>query len=157
MSVGYDELCQRNISFATAIKSVAPTAQVTGFVSYGYNGYVTLQDAPDRSGKGEFIDYYLTRLAAAETTAGKRLVDYLDLHWYPEAMGDGRRITDTGTTPGEVDARLQAPRSLWDETYTENSWIVGFLGKARFFGLPFLGRHVLDRHKHRLHRRHMHG
>jgi len=26
-------------------------------------------------------------------------------------------------TAGEVEARLQAPRSLWDETYIETSWI----------------------------------
>lgn len=137
-NIGYDELCQRNISFAMAIKAVAPTAQVTGFVSYGYNGYVTLQNAPDRSGKGEFIDYYLTKLAAAEASAGKRIVDYLDLHWYPEAMGDGHRITDTGATAGEVEARMQAPRSLWDDSYLESSWIVGYLGNKAIRLLPWL-------------------
>lgn len=137
-AVGYDELCQRNVTFATAIKSVAPNAKVTGFVSYGYNGYITLQDASDRSGKGEFIDYYLSRMKAAEATAGKRLVDYLDLHWYPEAVGDGRRITDANTTAGEVEARVQAPRSLWDDTYIESSWITGFLGNKSVNLLPWL-------------------
>lgn len=137
-AVGYDELCQRNVSFATAVKAVVPDAKVTGFVSYGFNGYVSLQDAPDRGGKGEFIDYYLSRMAAAEQAAGKRLVDYLDLHWYPEAMGDGRRITDTGVTAGEVEARVQAPRSLWDDTYVENSWITGYLGNKPVNLLPWL-------------------
>ena len=122
-AVGYDELVQRSTTFAKAIKAVAPTSSVLGFVSYGYSGYTTLQSAPDRAGKGEFIDYFLGKMKAAEASAGKRLVDYLDLHWYPEARGGGARITDAGTGAAEVDARVQAPRSLWDETYTEDSWI----------------------------------
>ena len=51
--VGYDELVDRNIEYARAIKSQWSNAKVTGFVSYGFNGYVNLQDAPDRAGKGE--------------------------------------------------------------------------------------------------------
>jgi hypothetical protein len=47
----------------------------------------------------------------------------LDLHWYPEATGNGERITGTGTSAAVVEARVQAPRSLWDPTYTEASWI----------------------------------
>jgi len=138
-SVGYDELCQRSITYATAIKAVKPDAKVTGFVSYGYNGYVSLQNAPDRSGKGEFIDYYLTKIAEAERSAGKRLIDYLDLHWYPEATGDGHRIIDTGITDGEVEARVQAPRSLWDDTYIESSWIAqNYLGNKPIRLLPWL-------------------
>ena len=39
---------------------------------------------------------------------GPRLLDVLDVHWYPE------------TPP---DARLQAPRSLWDPTFDEHTWV----------------------------------
>jgi len=59
-------------------------------------------------------------MKSAEQAAGKRL---LDVHGYPEAEGDGHRIVDDGGTAGEVAAREQAPRSLWDPTYTETSWI----------------------------------
>ena len=62
-------------------------------------------------------------MSAAATVAGKRLVDYLDVHWYPEATGGGIRITDNGTGAAEVAAREQAPRSLWDPSYVETSWI----------------------------------
>jgi hypothetical protein len=31
-------------------------------------------------------------------------------------------------TPAQVQAIVQSPRSLWDPTYSENSWIVGELG-----------------------------
>lgn len=124
--VGYAELVDRNVEFAAAVKSVAPNAWVTGFVSYGYAGYVTLQDAPDQ--QGEFIAYYLAAMAEAEQSEGMRLVDVLDLHWYPEASGDGERITGESVTPGSVEARVQAPRSLWDPSYVEVSWIADFVG-----------------------------
>jgi hypothetical protein len=124
--VGYVELVDKNVEFAAAVKSVAPNAWVTGFVSYGYAGYVTLQDAPDQ--QGEFISYYLAAMAEAEQSEGMRLVDVLDLHWYPEASGDGERITGESVTPGSVEARVQAPRSLWDPSYVETSWIADFVG-----------------------------
>lgn len=121
--VRYDELLSRTLAAATAIKNVAPKARVLGPVSYGWNGYTTLQDAPDASVHGDFLDWYLRALRAADTVAGRRLVDVLDLHWYPEASGGGERIIGTGTSPAVVAARLQAPRSLWDPSYTETSWI----------------------------------
>jgi len=123
MPVGYDELAMRNVTYATMVKTVWPAAKVTGFVSYGWNGYVTLQNTPDAAGKGEAIDYYLDKMKAAETAAGKRVVDYLDLHWYPEAKGGETRITAADTSAAVVTARVQAPRSLWDPTYREVSWI----------------------------------
>ena len=129
--VGYAELLTRTLTYATMVKRVAPTLPVAGFVSYGYAGYVDLQSAPDAAGKGDFIEYFLTQVHAAEVTAGHRLVDYLDLHWYPEAKGPAGRITGTNTSPGEVTARVQAPRSLWDPTYdTEDSWVATSVGGA---------------------------
>lgn len=122
-AVSYAELVSRNIDYAAGIKAVAPTAKVSGPVNYGFYGFETLQGAPDAGAHGNFVEYWLDQMEAAETTHGRRLVDYLDLHWYPEAYGDGVRITGTQTTAGVVAARVQAPRSLWDPTYVENSWI----------------------------------
>jgi hypothetical protein len=126
--VTYAELIERNARFATAIKDTWPEAKTLGFVSYGWGGYVDLQSAPDA--KGDFINYYLDQMRSQESTAGRRLVDYLDLHWYPEARGGadpdangGIRVTEQDTSAVVVEARLQAPRSLWDASYVENSWI----------------------------------
>jgi len=124
MPVTYDELCMRNATYGAMVKNIWPEAKVTGFVSYGYSGYVSLQSAPDAAGKGDFIEYYLDQMKAAETTAGHRVVDYLDLHWYPEATGGKTRITMMDSTDAVVAARVQAPRSLWDPSYKETSWIV---------------------------------
>jgi hypothetical protein len=74
-------------------------------------------------------------MQAAEVGGGKRLIDYLDLHWYPEATGIGAggapvRVVFSGPddSPGVVEARVQAPRSLWDPTYREQSWVAGLAG-----------------------------
>ena len=124
----YQELLQRTVDYASAIKAVAPGTLVFGPASYGWQGYVRLQDAPDANGR-DFLDFYLSGMREAERTAGRRLLDVLDLHWYPEARGAGKRVTEGGSEPGLVAARVQAPRSLWDPTYREDSWIAGSLGQ----------------------------
>jgi hypothetical protein len=129
--VGAQELVDRSVALSKAVKAVDPAAEIFGPASYGFYGYYALQDAPDwASLKGNYswyLDYYLDKMKQASTTAGKRLLDVLDVHWYPEATGGGTRITFNGT--GSLDtqkARVQAPRSLWDSTYHETSWIADY-------------------------------
>ncbi len=46
------------------------------------------------------------------------------MHWYPEASANGKRIVfSQGAADETAEARVQAPRSLWDPDYTESSWI----------------------------------
>ncbi len=136
--VSFRELWDRNRRYATAVKRAWPNAPVLGVVSYGFHGFVTLQDAPDREGR-EFLDWYLEQAKAAHDASGQRLIDYLDLHWYPEARGGGRRIIEASNEPAVVQARIQAPRSLWDDRYLEDSWI----GEVR--GKPINLLHWLER------------
>jgi hypothetical protein len=125
--VTYAELWERNHRFAKAIKAAWPKAAVTGVVSYGYTGYVSLQNAPDAAGR-DFLEWYLDQAKAAEADDGMRVIDYLDLHWYPEARGAAKRIIEAGDEPDLRAAREQAPRSLWDASYTEDSWIISATG-----------------------------
>jgi hypothetical protein len=118
----YAEAVQRTEEWAAAIKAVAPGALVFGPVSYGWQGFVRLQDAPDHGGR-DFLDFYLDAMRDAEGRARRRLLDVLDLHWYPEAKGGGVRITEANNGAEVAAARVQAPRSLWDPAYAENSWI----------------------------------
>jgi len=76
-------------------------------------------------------------MKSLEAKHHRRLVHALDLHWYPEARG-AKRITDPDNTPKTVDARLQAPRSLWDPTYVEKSWIAADLGEKPIRLIPWV-------------------
>jgi hypothetical protein len=118
----YAEIVQKTIEYAGAIKDVKRDALIFAPANYGWNGYRTLQIAPDANGR-DFHQFYLAEMKKAEETSGRRLLDVLDVHWYPEATGDGVRVTGAQTSPGVVDARIQSPRSLWDPTYVETSWI----------------------------------
>jgi hypothetical protein len=118
----YAELIAKTIAYATAIKRVQPNASIFGPANYGWNGYVTLQNAPDAGGR-DFQVVYLQAMAAAEKQAGRRLLDAMDVHWYPDVRVRKIRITDRDSSPEVAAARVQAPRSLWDPTYIETSWI----------------------------------
>jgi len=124
------EYKDKSVAISLAVKNVDPNARMLGPVSYGFNGYLTFQNAPDwtpplSTGYGWFLDYYLDKMKANSVVAGKRLLDALDVHWYPEAQdGAGNRITDNSiNTAAMYSARMQAPRSLWDYDYHEISWI----------------------------------
>jgi hypothetical protein len=134
-AVTYAELVQRNVTYATAIKRVAPSSLVLGPVNYGFNGFETLQNAPDAGGRN-FLDFYLDQMRAADASAGRRLVDVLDLHWYPEARGGGQRIVGGDNSAAVVSARVQAPRSLYDPGYVEDSWITNDYGYGAINLIP---------------------
>ena len=81
----------------------------------------------DREAHGgvPFIEYYLQQMAAAQTTYGVRLLDYLDLHTYfaadyPASSGNSVAFTTAGDT-GAQQARLNSTRAFWDTTYTDAS------------------------------------
>jgi hypothetical protein len=140
----YDEVTNGGIGTALAIKTVDPTAQVSGPVmDYWWDYFYSKEDVEDGwSGGGcgqpwskpldreahggvPFIEYYLQQMAAAQTTYGVRLLDYLDLHTYfaadyPASSGNSVAITTAGDT-GAQQARLNSTRAFWDTTYTDAS------------------------------------
>jgi hypothetical protein len=141
-NASYAEMVQRTVDYASAAKDVNPDALVFGPVNYGWQGMVRFQDAPDHNNR-DFLEFYLAQMAAAEPMAGRRLVDVLDVHWYPEAQGNNAtgtatRITEENSDPGVVAARKQAPRSLWDSSYVETSWITGCCSGGAIRLLPRL-------------------
>ncbi len=133
----YAEMITRSTDYASAIKNVYPSATVFGPVNYGWYGFMALQGAPDQNGRN-FLDVYLDGMRVAGNVAGKRLLDVMDVHWYPEAKGDDTRITSDGDTQGLSLARIQSTRSLWDSTYVEDSWITQSLGNQSVNLLPML-------------------
>jgi hypothetical protein len=74
------------------------------------------------------MDDFLADMKSASEAAGVRLLDVWDFHWYPQPMYAGTylwNIDDTARamTADEIDGVLQGPRSYWDSTYVESSWI----------------------------------
>ena len=156
--VTFAELGQKSIETASTIKDVAPDAKVLGGVTFGWSAMQSLQGAPDfnqqvppqeRTQRGlHFNRWLLETLAAEEQQQGRVLMDALDIHWYPEARGGGVRITAGGAfnnSPAVVEARVQAPRSLWDPTYIEDSWIANdilrdYSGQGNDEGVELLNR-----------------
>jgi hypothetical protein len=131
----YEEVISRSEAVAEAITRVDPTAFVIGGTMFGWSEFMSLSDAVDarahnaKYGKdGTYIDYFLASMKALEAKHKRRLVHGLDIHWYPEAKGY-KRITENDTRPKTIAARLQAPRSLWDPSYAEKSWIASQWGR----------------------------
>ena len=67
-----------------------------------------------------------------------RLLDVFDLHWYSEAIGNNERIVGASNPANRAnaEARMQAPRTLWDRNYREDSWIAQWYSSF----LPLLPR-----------------
>lgn len=121
-SFRYSDIFQRSETYAAMIKDHAPNAFVFGPSSFSWQGMRDFSGAPDADGRF-FLAAYLEHMQQAEERAGRRLLDVLDVHWYPEIRGNDIRITTQDVSPEVVAARLQAPRALWDPDFVEDSWI----------------------------------
>ena len=131
----------KTVALATALKDLSKNSQtpaghfsnvvIFGPVNYGFNGIYSWQGdptlSPSPSGADWFADKYLAGIKAASATYGAPLVDVYDFHWYSEATdGSGNRVINLSApalTDAQVQAIVQSPRSLWDPTFKENSWI----------------------------------
>jgi hypothetical protein len=124
-----DNYIAKTIALTEALKDQFPQVLIFGPVHYGFEGIYNWQGelSATPSGNNWFPDKYLPAIKTASTTYGKPLVDVYDFHWYSEATdGSGNRVinlTGPTLTDAQVQAIVQSPRSLWDATFTENSWI----------------------------------
>jgi hypothetical protein len=136
----YDEVTNGGIGTAVAIKTVDPTAQVSGpIIDYWWNYFYSKKDIESGWGTGNpcyepwsnpvdrnahggvpMIEYYLQQMATAEKTYGFRLLDYLDIHAYMAAYYNGASVafTTAGDT-GMQQVRMNSTRAFWDPTYTD--------------------------------------
>jgi hypothetical protein len=75
----------------------------------------------DRRAHGDLplVEWYLGKLHEEEQKRGVRILDILDLHYYPQADKVYSSATDRATSA----LRVRSTRSLWDKTYVDESWI----------------------------------
>jgi hypothetical protein len=127
-----DEVRDRMLEFAARIKDVDPSALVIGPEEWGWPGYLysgydqQQADAngwtffPDSHAHGDwlYVPWLLDQFRQNNASSGRRLLDVLSLHYYPQA----------GEYSWEFDPRTQrlrnrSTRALWDPNYLEESWI----------------------------------
>ena len=125
----YAEVWQRGRDVAAAVKAGHPGIRILGPDTWGWCDLWTsaadvggvgddCTNGPDRQAHGgvPFVPWYLAQVCAYQQQNGVRLVDYLDVHYYPqsgEAFG------------GEEYAaiRLDSIRELDSPSYVSQSWI----------------------------------
>ena len=131
--VSYDELRDRTYQYAAALKQADPSAKTLGPSEWGWTGYFySAKDqagggswwssAPDRKAHGDtpFVEWSMDQMRDYEQQHGTRILDYLDLHYYPQGQG----VALQGAGDADTQAlRLRSTRSLWDASYKDESWI----------------------------------
>lgn len=128
--LSYADTLKEFTDYASAVKAVDSTAQITGPVVSGWLGYMysaldrstdNFKAAADRKAHNDmpFLAWFLQQMHDYETQHGQRLLDVLDVHYYPETEGLYKGATDAQSNA----ARLRATRSLWDRRYVDESWI----------------------------------
>ncbi len=134
----YDEIWQKAVDYGSAIKAQDPNAKIFGPVTWGWCDIFTdaadaargpsCIDGIDRQAHGgvPFAQWYLQQVCDYQTAHGIRLIDYLDVHIYPQDDG----VHDIAATGSNVDEsattaawRLRSLKELYDPTYTQESWI----------------------------------
>ncbi len=126
----YDELLGTFLEYAEAIKDVDPTARVLGPTLSGWTGYFysardrgtdNFRTHADRRAHGDIplLPWWLEQVRQHDEQAGRRTLDVLDVHYYPQGQGIYPGATDEATNA----LRLRSTRSLWDPSYTDESWI----------------------------------
>ena len=141
--VSYDELLERTVAYARAIRRADPEAAIAGPALWGWPAYFfSAVDAeagfsvkPDRRAHGDvpLLAWYLRELRRHEQRTGERLLDVVDVHYYPQDL------PKDAVDPAARARRLRATRSLWDPAYEEESWI-----DAKVELLPRLSRLIQE-------------
>jgi hypothetical protein len=133
--LGYDELWERTVKYAEAIKKADPTAKVAGFCSWGWTDlfYSALDEGGDRyTAKKDhkahdgmpLAEWFIRQCGEYKKKNGKSLIDVFDCHWYPQGQVGGKTpFMGKGMNPALNELRLRSTRDLWDPDYTQESWI----------------------------------
>jgi hypothetical protein len=127
---GYDDMLATFLQYSEAIKDVDSSALVLGPSVSGWTGYFysardlgadKFRTHADRRAHGDmpFLAWFLSQVRQHDEALGRRTLDLLDVHHYPQAGG-----VYAGATDDEANVlRLRTTRSLWDGSYTDESWI----------------------------------
>jgi hypothetical protein len=147
------DLMAKSVAAAKAVKKIDAAAEIYGPATYGWGEMMAQEGADWKNTLSKqydwFISVYLAQMKSESEKAGKRLLDVLDFHWYPESQGDCRIIASTDcdqVSAAQAEARMQSPRSLWDSAYIEKSWITDSNGKKAIQLLNRVKKSIKDQY-----------
>ena len=129
-AMSYQSMLDTFEQYSTAVKAVDPSALVLGPDVSGWTGYMfsALDQGSDNyathadraaHGNQEFLAWWLAQVAKADRARGSRSLDLLDVHYYPQA----NNVFGDASDPATQALRIRSTRSLWDPTYSDESWI----------------------------------
>jgi hypothetical protein len=127
-----EDIRDRMIAYASAIKAVDASAQIVGPEEWGWSGYLLSGydqqwgaehgwggPLPDQEAHGGalYLPWLLEQLRQA-STAGPRLLDVFTVHYYPQGGEYGNDVSQAMQL-----RRNRSTRSLWDPSYVDETWI----------------------------------
>lgn len=124
----YDEVWNYTSDYAKAIKQADPQAEIFGPVPWGWCEY--FYSAKDGCSPGTdmeahggkpYLEWYLGKVEEYRQRTGVRLVDVLDIHYYP---AENNVPFSSDESPTMTKRRLNSLKSLYDPNFTDpSSWI----------------------------------
>lgn len=129
---GMEEVRDAILTYGGMVKQKDPSAMVAGPEEWGWPGYLysgkDQQTAaangwtgfPDKEAHGgmDYLPWLLDQLHKNEVATGKRILDVLTVHYYPQSDEYSSNIS-----AATMQMRNRSTRSLWDKAYTDESWI----------------------------------
>jgi hypothetical protein len=132
----YDEMYDKIVAYATAIRAADPNAKIAGFEEWGWWAmYFSGFDQANGSGAGSdyathnntyYYPWLLQQLYAYKQQTGTSLIDILTVHCYNQTPGGS-----DDSLSGQL-ARNQETRILWDPNFQDPSWYgdIGINGRV---------------------------
>lgn len=114
----YEEILDTYLAYASALRAVAPDAELTGPVMCCWYDYWRIAPGPADGPDQDFLEWFLTGVRQHDEAAGERTIDVVDVHYYPQSG-----VFNDETDPETNARRLRSTRSLWDPDYVDESWI----------------------------------
>jgi len=127
-----DEILGDILSYGSMVKKIDPGAKIAAPEEWGWPGYNTSgadqkyaslhnwQGHPDKDAHGgqDVYPWLLSQIHQHDEKTGTRMLDMLTAHIYPQGGEGGDDVSAK-----IVALRNRSTRSLWDPSYTDESWI----------------------------------
>jgi hypothetical protein len=117
----YEEVLEKYLAYATALRSANPGAELAGPVACCWYSYWNTAPGPvavEADMPTDYIAWFLKSMQTHDEAVGQRNLDVLDVHFYPQGG-----VYNQNTDPETNALRLRSTRALWDPTYIDESWI----------------------------------